>query len=338
MALTKIYDNFVLEDKIEDNLITKLDMNQFLTADYSLTENPGMVKKIHKYIGSGQLDEVAMGEGNTHSIDVTYQEEEYRVGTTQGRFVYFDEEAMTDPVAIEAGLNRLSQDFINDLTEKAIAEMDKSENLVALTSWGFDAFVDAVAKFPEAEGELFCLINPAQQAALRKNLKDDLKYVEAFARTGYIGSVCGVPVFVSKAVPEGRAFMGKKDAVTAFVKKGIEMEQERDANTRKNSVFARKVQIVALTNEDSMVVMGEAQNTAASISKKAAGAKAIGGACSADADRVAVYVNGVKVGDAVPASGSWSINASANLAAGDKIKAIAYEAKKLPSIVEELAA
>lgn len=100
----------------------------------------------------------------------------------------------------------------------------------------------------ESEEGLFMLINPAQLAAFRKNLKDELKYVEANVRTGYIGSVCGVPVVVSKAVPAGEAYLADKKAVTAFIKKGVEVEQERDADHRNNKVFARKVAVVALTD------------------------------------------------------------------------------------------
>lgn len=91
MANHVIYDNFVLENKIEDMLETAVDMNGYMTADYSLAENAGMKKKIHKYVASGQLDEVQMGEGNTHDIEVSFTEVEYEVGTTQGKFAYYDE-------------------------------------------------------------------------------------------------------------------------------------------------------------------------------------------------------------------------------------------------------
>jgi hypothetical protein len=75
-----------------------------------------------------------------------------------------------------------------------------------------------------------------------------LKYSEGFARTGYIGSVCGVPVIVSKAVPINKGYLATKEAVTCFVKKGTEIEQDRDIDTRKNIIVARKVMVVALTN------------------------------------------------------------------------------------------
>ena len=81
----------------------------------------------------------------------------------------------------------------------------------------------------------------------------ELKYVEAYARTGYIGSVCGVPVVATNAVPENTAYLATKEAVTIFTKKGSEVEQERDANVRLNKVYARKVMLVALTDGTKVV-------------------------------------------------------------------------------------
>ena len=65
--------------------------------------------------------------------------------------------------------------------------------------------------------------------------------------------VSGATVVVSDAVPAGEAYLGDKTATKCFLKKGIEVEQERDANTRKNKIFARKVMLVALVDSGRMV-------------------------------------------------------------------------------------
>ena len=99
------------------------------------------------------------------------------------------------------------------------------------------------------------LISPAEKALFRKNLKSDLSYSEGYVRTGYIGTVCGVPVYVSKAIPAGKAFLATKEAVTLFIKKNVERELERDANTRKNVEYIRKVALVALTDATKVVMI-----------------------------------------------------------------------------------
>lgn len=248
-----IYENFVLENKIEDMLQTAVDMNAYITADYSLTENAGMKKIINVYTATGEVETLAMGEGNTEEITVSFSPVEYVVETTQGMFVYHDEEEMTDPLVVETGLRKMSANMTNDLTTKVIAELGKA-TLTQEVAWDFDGIVDAIAKLNvEDEAGLFLMISPAEKATVRKNLGEDLKYSEGFARTGYIGSVCGVPVIVSKAVPAGEGYLATKEAVTCFVKKGSEIEQERDANLRKNKVFARKVMLVALTDVTKVV-------------------------------------------------------------------------------------
>ena len=84
-------------------------------------------------------------------------------------------------------------------------------------------------------------------------LKNDLSYSEGFVRSGYIGSVCGVPVIVSKAVPAGKAYLATKEAITVFIKKDTETEYERDADKRNNQYWIRKVAVVALTDATKVV-------------------------------------------------------------------------------------
>jgi hypothetical protein len=251
-----VYENFVLENKIADMLDTKVDMNAYLTPDRSLTENAGIKKTIHKYTATGNVEDLAQGVGNSGDIEVSFSSEDYVVQVTQGRFTYYDEEAMKDPMVIEVGLKAMSDKMANDLTAKAIEEFGKASLGISGVTWTFANFVDAIAKYPyEDEAGLFCLINPAQLAAIRKQLGTSLSYSEDFVRTGYIGHVCGVPIIVSKAVPDGYAFVASREAVTCFIKKGVEIEQDRTPNTRKNEVFGRKVMLVALTDATRAVIM-----------------------------------------------------------------------------------
>lgn len=248
-----VYDNFILENKLEDLLETAIDMNQFATQDRSLTETAGMKKTIHTYTSTGDVEDLAMGAGNSSEIEVSFTSKDYTVGVTQGKFAYYDEQEMKDPMVVDAGLYGLATRMTNDLTDKIVGEFGNA-TLKITTPFTFDGIVDAIAKYPyEGEEGLFLLINPAQKAVLRKNLADDLKYSEGFARTGYIGTVCGVPVIVSKAVPAGKAYLATKEAVTVFTKKGSETEQERDADHRKTTVYARKVMVVALTDATKVV-------------------------------------------------------------------------------------
>lgn len=250
----KVYENIVLSNKVNDILTTQVDLNSYMTIDTSLTENAGMKKVVNTYTASGNVEELAMGQGNSTEIEVSFTPTQYDVKTYQGKFAFYDEQEMTDPMVVEVGLDGSAKTMINTFTEKAIAEFEKATLEVPAAAWSFNTVVDAIAKMNlESEEGLFLLISPADQAAVRKALKDDLKYSEGFVRTGYIGSVCGVPVIVSKAVPANKGYLATKEAVSVFIKKDTETEYERDADTRKNSYWIRKVAVVALTDATKVV-------------------------------------------------------------------------------------
>lgn len=111
----------------------------------------------------------------------------------------------------------------------------------------------------------FAFVCPSDVAALRKSLKDELKYVEAFARTGYVGTVAGVNIYTKKDAVKGTIVVAVNGAVTLFNKKGVEVEQPQrdadDANIRLNTIFSRKYYIAALTDERKAVKV--VQGTAA---------------------------------------------------------------------------
>ena len=250
----QVYDNVVLANKIEDILTTAIDLTSYMTVDTSMTQEAGMKKKINTYRAQGNVETLDMGAGNTGDIEVSFSPKEYEVETVQGRFQYYDEQAMTDPIVVQAGLEGIAKTMINNFTAKAIAEFDKATLTVARTGFTFIDIVDAIAKLnTENEDGLFILVGVADLASFRKELKDDLKYNEAFVRTGYVGSVCGVPVIVTKAITNGNIYLASKEAVTLFIKKDTEVEQERDANVRNNKVYIRKVAVVALTDENKVV-------------------------------------------------------------------------------------
>ena len=226
----KVYDNEVIQDKLENQLTTQLDMNQFITIDNSLSATPGMKVEVHKYKGTGNVQDLTMSNGNTGDIGSEFTTSTYEVKTTQGRVPYYDEQIMNDPVAIDKALQHLSEQLTNDLTTKVVAELGKASNIAYSFDFTFGAATAKLAPF-------FIMLN------------DNLKYVEDFARRGYVGTVAGVPVYVSKAITKGTAFMATREAITAFVKKGVEVEQEREPNTRKTTIYGRKVMVIALTDD-----------------------------------------------------------------------------------------
>ena len=337
-----VYSNFVLENKLDEILTTKVDLSNYMTVDRSLTENAGMTKKIHKYTVTGNVENLAMAEGNSGDISSTFTEETYTVGVTQGRANYYDEQAMTDPMVVDNLVRGIAETMTNDFTAKAIDEYKKASRIVecdwstTTANYFFDKVVDALAYFGEEETGLTLLVSPSQKAYIRKQLGDNLKYSEGFVRTGYIGSVAGVPVVVSKAVPDSAAFIVNNEAVTLFIKKESEAEQQRDPDHRNNTIFLRKVALVALTNDKKIVELAKAQDTACAITTYTKDQNTIAGTCGTDCYKVVVVDGKGKSYTATPVTGAWTVTADANLTVGDKVNATAYAYGFAPKAATEV--
>lgn len=261
------YDNFFLSNEIEDQYQSHLDLQQFCTVDNNLTGVAGMVRKIHKYKATDGTEKLTMGNGNTKTIEAGYTEKEYRIQMAQNRFRYYDEEAMTDPMVITTGTRHAGTDMFNTVNADIFGAFHEATLTVVSTAMDFNTFVDASAmlNLENLEGvSIFGFVNATDVAKLRKALKEDLKYVEGFSKSGYVGTVAGINLYTKKNAETGKVVIATKEAVTLFNKKGTEVEQEREGNIRRNTVYSRKYYLAAMTNEAKAVkiITGSAAVTA----------------------------------------------------------------------------
>lgn len=247
----KTYDNFFLANEIEDQYNSHLDLVQFCTVDNSLTGTAGMDYKVHVYKATDGTEKLTKGEGNTKTIEADFTEKSYKILLAQNRFSYFDEDAMTDPMVVTTGTRHAGVDLFNTQNADIYTAFNDATLTLVTPALGFDAFVDAAAmlNLEDLEGvSIFGFVNPAEMAKLRKALKDDLKYVESFAKQGYIGTVGGINLYTKKDAASGKVVIATKKAVTLFNKKGTEVEQQREENIRRNTIYSRKYYVAAMTD------------------------------------------------------------------------------------------
>lgn len=246
------YSNFVIENEIEDQFLSHLDLERFCEVDDTLTLNDGMTIKVHRYSATNGTEKVAQGEGNSQTITAGYAEVEYNILCAQNRFSWFDEELMKDPAMVLTGTKHMGTDMFNTTNGDVYAEFKKATKVVPVEAFDFNAFADAEAMLGLEnleDIEIFAFVSPDDVAGLRKKLKDSLQYVEAFAKQGYIGTVGGCNVYTKADAVKGLICLGVKGAVTKYIKNGVSSEIERDANTRKNTEYFRKYYVCALTDE-----------------------------------------------------------------------------------------
>ena len=242
-----VFNNKIIEAKAKDLLTTAVNTRSLMAIDNSLVAEPGMTKTINVYTYTGAAEELGVGEGNSTRGAISYAGTDYTVKLVQQAFDYQDEDFMKDDNVVDMGVKGATQLMTNKMTADFIAECEKATLSHTASALTYDAIVDAIAKLNiEDESGLFIIVNPAGKAALRK----DPDYVAArmgeVVYNGQVGTVAGIPVIVSKAVEN--TYVMSKDAVKLFMKKDVAVEQERDADTRTNSIYLRSAYIVALAD------------------------------------------------------------------------------------------
>lgn len=257
------YENFFLASIVEDQFNSHLDLARFCTVDTSLQGTAGMKKIINVYSATDGTEKLTQGQGNTKSITAGFTQKEYAILLAQNRFEWYDEEAMKDPMLVPVGMKHAGTDLFNTMNADIFAEYKKGTQTVSATAPDFAAFVDAIAKLNvenDENLEVFGFISANVKAKVRKALKDDLKYVEAYSRAGYVGTVAGVNLYDKKDAEDGEIVVATKEAVRLLVKTGTEVEQSTgnarssaDANIRKNTAFSRKYYVAALDNDTKVV-------------------------------------------------------------------------------------
>lgn len=252
-----VYSNKVIEAKAKDILSTKINARSMMTIDDSLVGTAGMVKTINTYTYTGTAEEVAAGAGNTSRGSIAYVGKDYTVKMVQQAFDYLDEDFMKDNVIVDMGIQGATSVMSNKMTSdfySALATANSGTELVQKVTFpkgkeiSYDAIVDAISALNvEDESGVFVIIPNAWKAALRKDADYKAARMGEVVYNGQVGTIAGIPVVATKALT-GKAYVLTKEAVTLFLKKDVEVEQDRDADKRKNSIYLRDCYVCALTD------------------------------------------------------------------------------------------
>ena len=258
-----VYANKVIEAKAKDLLTTAVNTRNLMTIDDSLTQEAGMTKTINVYTYSGEAEELAAGVGNTASKrgNISYTGNDYTVKMVQQAFDYTDEDFMKDNTIVDNMLKGANQVMINKMTSDFLTECAKAtlkQTFTKGSAIGYDTIVDAISKLNlEDESGVFVVIPNAWKASLRKDQDYKSARMGEVIYNGQVGTICGIPVIASKALTT-KAYVMTKEAVKLFMKKDVEVEQDRDKDKRINSVYLRTAYISALVDATKICEISEA--------------------------------------------------------------------------------
>lgn len=256
-----VYANKVIEAKAKDILTTAINARNLMTVDTDLTQTAGMTKTINLYTYTGTAEEVAAGAGNTNRGSIAYVGSDYTVKMVQQAFDYLDEDFMKDDTIVQNGVKGASQVMANKMAADFVAEAKKAtltQTFAKGAALSYDTIVDAISKINvEDESGLFVVIPNAWKAALRKDEDYKSARMGEVIYSGQVGTICGIPVIATKALTD-TAFVMTKEAVKLFMKKDVEVEQDRDADKRKNSIYLRTAYVVALVDATKICKIAQA--------------------------------------------------------------------------------
>lgn len=252
MATThQLVPSELLEKKITDIVNTKLNVMPLMTIDTSLTTAAGLKKVIHKYTYTGHVEKLAKGAKNTNRGKVTAAKTEYTVERYQQTYDYNDMDVMADPFLLDVLSDGAGKAMANEIRDEYFTELAKISNTVTLKGdFNYAGVVDALQQIGvEAEDGLFLLMGADAKAAIRKDADFIASRQGEMLYSGQFGSVAGIPCVFSKKVPAATVYATKKDAVKFFVKNAGSVEQDRDIETKDNTVVYERHGFMALVDD-----------------------------------------------------------------------------------------
>lgn len=256
-----VFNNKVIEAKAKDLLTTAVNTRNLMTVDTSLTQSEGMTKTINVYTYTGAVEKLADGAKNTTRGSIAYVGTDYVVQRAQQVFDYLDQDFMKDNNVVDMGLKGANQVMVNQMTSDFITEIKKatlSQTFAKGGALNYDTIVDAISKLNlENESEVFIVIPNGWKAALRKDSDYKSARMGEVIYNGQVGTICGIPVIATKALTDA-AYVMTKEAVKLFMKKDVEVEQDRDKEAAKNTIILRTYYVCALVDSTKICKISEA--------------------------------------------------------------------------------
>lgn len=327
------YENFVLENKMTDLVNTNLDVNALFTTDNSLEQAAGLKKVVNKYTYSGAVEKLAKGAKNSTKGSVTFVPTEYEVERYQQTYEYNDMDVMQDPYVVDVASTGAATLMSNEIKAEYFDELAKISNEFAYTTLNYDAIVDGLASINrEVESDQFIVMGIKARATIRKDNDYKASRQGEILYNGQFGTISGVPCVFSKLCEDDEVYITSKDQVKFFVKKAGSVEQDRNIETKDNTVVYERHGVMALVDETKSVRLAKAATTATTVTATKNATK-VTGAATTGAD-VKVYVNGELVATGKASNSAYDISFTKALASGDNVKVVARKAGQVSSSAE----
>ena len=244
-----LFENKVIEAKATDLLTTSINARNLMTIDNTLAEAEGMTKVINVYTYTGAVEKLADGAKNSARGALSFVPHEYKVQRAQHTFDYTDSQFMTDNKVVDLSLKGANEILTNEMTKDFYAECAKaSKHTEFVDELDYNSIVDAISEVGlENESNLFVVIPNSWKASLRKDADYKNARMGEVIYGGQVGTIAGIPVIATNAITNV-AYVMTNEAVKLFMKKDVEVEQDRDVETKTNTVVLSTYYVCALVD------------------------------------------------------------------------------------------
>lgn len=264
----------VMADMISAKVEQKVKVMPYAKVDTTLQGRAGDTITIPKFTYIGDAVEVAEGEDiPTRQLGVT--SEQYTIKKIGIGGTLTDEAVLSghgNPVGELT--NQMSKSIVSKCDFDAIDELYKATTTyVAQDVVSYETVVNAVDLFEEeVNSSKVMFVHPKQMTQIRldSNFLSADKYGNTIAVKGEVGMIANTKVVVSKKVKldetgayylnpivklnEDSETEDESPAITVFLKRDTNVERERIARNRTTEITGDKMYVVALTNEEKVVI------------------------------------------------------------------------------------
>ena len=268
MATTKlanIINPEVMADMISAELPNALQVTGIYKVDRTLSGKAGNTITVPQWAYIGAAEDVAEGAESTVAT-MTATDKEYTVKKAVKNVEVTDEAVLSgygDPKGEAAKQLRMAiADKVDNDGMALLAGITSSTSGAqissAATGLGYFAVADAVDMFNDESqnGEKILLVNRAGLKALRKDIIGSSNAGVADMANSDVNMVAGCRVVISnKITGTNRAYVLKPGAITAFIKRDVAVETDRDVTHKKTLISADEHYTCAIEDMSKIVVI-----------------------------------------------------------------------------------
>ena len=268
MATTKlsnIINPEVMADMISAELPNALQVTGIYKVDRTLSGKAGNTITVPQWAYIGAAEDVAEGAESTVST-MTATDKEYTVKKAVKNVEVTDEAVLSgygDPKGEAAKQLRMAiADKVDNDGMALLAGITSSTSGAQISpaadGLGYFAVADAVDMFNDESqnGEKILLVNRAGLKALRKDIIEMGNAGMAAMADSDVNKVAGCRVVISNKIPgTNRAYVLKPGAITAFIKRDVTVETDRDVTHKKTLISADEHYTCAIEDMSKIVVI-----------------------------------------------------------------------------------